>query len=167
MADSIETIFTITRDEYIRAMRRHYRTRLRIGRDIVGGLIAICCGLYLLNSTDQFAFAWLLIVVGTFLLVLVAYAILVMPSMIYRSQPKLKSRYRLQFDDNGIRFRTNDIDAQLKWQMYHSWLCDDEFYILYHGTRDLSVIPIRSLPEDRCQQFEALLKRNIGPNKTK
>lgn len=164
LAESIDVTFTITRDEYIRAMRRLYRKRLRIGRDIVGGLIAVCVGLYLLKSTQQFVLAWLLIIAGAFLLVLVGYAILLLPSIIYRSQPKLKSEYQIQFRDDGIGFKTSEIDAQLQWTMYHSWLRDDEFYMLYHGTRDVSVIPRRAILHGADERLGVLLQRTIGPS---
>ncbi len=157
----------IGRAEYIRAIRRHYHSQLRVTRDIAGGLIAITGGLYLLLASEQAAMAWILITAGTTLLALVGYALFLLPSMLYRSQPKLQSEYRLHFADNGIGFQTTDIDAQLQWTMYHSWLCDDEFYILYHGTRDLSVIPRRSLTDEENERFTALLQRNIGPGRNK
>jgi hypothetical protein len=162
LADSVDATFTIQRDEYVRAIRRHYRSQLKVTRDIVGGLIAMSVGFYLLQKTEQSAIAWLLILSGAILLTMVAYALLILPVMLYRTQPKLQSEYRLHFDDNGIGFDTTDIRAQLNWKMYHSWLSDEEFFILYHGTRQLSVIPKRSMTEDGCKQLTTLLKRNIG-----
>ena len=167
MENSVDATFIIGRDEYIRAIRRHYRSQLSLTRDVIGGLVALCAGLYLLLATQQFALSLFLIIPGALLLGLVVYALTLLPSMLYRSQPKLKSEYRLHFDDSGIGFRTNDIHAHLKWQMYHSWLHDDEFYILYHGTRDLSVIPRRSLTEEGNEQFAAMLERNLGPCRAK
>ncbi len=131
MSEFIEVTFTITRDEYVRALRRHYKTKLQIKRDIVGGIVAVVAGVYLLQSTYSSVLSWLLIVAGGFLLALVIYAFLLLPFMIYRSQPKLKSEYRLEFRNDGIGFQTEGIDAELKWSIYHSWLRDDEFYILY------------------------------------
>lgn len=167
LEESVVVAFTIGHDEYIRAMRRHYRSRLHVTRDIAGGTIAICGGLYLLFETQQTVLAWLLIIPGIMLLGIVAFAILLLPAMLYRSQPKLQSEYRLHFNDTGINFQTNEIEAQLKWQNYHSWICDDEFYILYHGKRDLSVIPRRSITGAGAGQFETLLTRHIGPCRTK
>jgi len=151
----------------MRAIRRHYRSKLSVTRDIIGGLVAISAGLYLLLSTEQSSIGWLLIVLGAILLGIVVCALFILPSMLYCTQPKLRSEYRLHFDDKGIRFETADIRAQLNWKLYHSWLCDGEFYILYHGKRDLTVIPRRSMTEDGCNQFVALLERNIGPRLAK
>ena len=96
------------------------------------------------------------------MLTLLVYAIFLLPHMIYRYQPKLKSEYRLRFRDEGIGFQTDEIDAQLKWTMYHSWIRDAEFYILYHGKRDISVIPRRALKGDADKNLGELLRQHIG-----
>lgn len=163
LADSVDTTFTIGQDEYVRAIRRHYRSNLSVTRDIAGGLGAISGGLYLLLATEQSSIGWLLLTLGTILVGIVVYALLILPSMLYRTQPKLRTEYRLHFDDDGILFETAGIRSQLDWQLYHSWLCDEEFYILYHGKRDLTVIPRRSMTADGCKQLASLLERNIGP----
>jgi hypothetical protein len=98
------------------------------------------------------------------LLLLVAYALLVVPALIYRSDPKLKLEYSLLLYSDRIEFKTDNIDSTLRWQLYHSWLRDDEFYILYHGKRNVTVIPCRALnSNDSDQRFAELLRQKIGP----
>ena len=164
MTGSISAAFTITRDEYVRAIRRYYKTKLQVKRDLVGGAIAIAFGLYLLSTFENIILAWFSIVSGVVLASLVVFAIFVLPSIIYRSQPKLKDEYRLEFRDDGIGFKTKEIDSNLKWSIYHSWLRDDEFYILYHGTRDVSVVPRRSFANGDDNRLKDLLGRKIGPS---
>ena len=84
--------------------------------------------------------------------------------MIYRSQPKLKDEYRLEFRDDEIGFKTMHIDAKLNWSIYHSWLRDNEFYILYHGPRDVSVIPRRAFANGDDELLKDMLTRKIGPS---
>ena len=67
MPGSISTAFTITHDEYIRAMRRYYKTKLQVKRDLLGGVIAISCGVYLLNTIETVTLAWFSIVAGVVL----------------------------------------------------------------------------------------------------
>ena len=69
---------------------------------------------------------------------------LLLPHIIYSSQPKLAKEYALSFADDCIRFKTEDIDSTVQWSLYHAWLSDDQFYILYHGKRNLTVIPRRA-----------------------
>ena len=143
-------------------MRRHYKTKLQWKRDLVGGVLATLAGTYLLQSTTQPVMSWLLIVAGGCLIALVIYAYFLLPQLIYRYQPKLKFEYRLRFADDGIAFQTDEIDSQLKWSIYHSWLRDAEFYILYHGIRDISVIPRRVLDAHADERLAAMLCQNIG-----
>ena len=144
-------------------MRRYYKTKIQWKRDFVASLVAMGAGIYcLLTSTLSPVLAWLMVLASCFMLTLLSYAMFVLPYMIYRSQPKLKSEYRLRFQDDGIGFHTDDIDAQLKWSMYHAWIRDNEFYILYYGKRDVSVIPRRALNDDTDNHLVELLRKYIG-----
>lgn len=163
MPDSVKANFTITRDEYVRAIRRYYKTELQLKRDLPGSIIAIVAGVWVLQSTSTPAFAWMLIVLGGGVFVLVVYTTTYLPQVIYRSQPKLKSEYRLEFRDDGIGFHTDEMASELKWSIYHSWRRDDEFYILHYGKRDISVIPRRALLNRADDQLAALLRQHIGP----
>ena len=164
MSDPIVTTFTFKRDEYILAMKRHFKTALHVQRDVIGGIAAIAGGLYLAFTYDSGWFAWLLVALGTVLLAMVAYAMFLLPRMIYNSQPKLKDEYRLSFADDGIGFKTDSIDSTLQWSLYQSWLSDDDFYIMYYGKRDLSVIPRRALDgDDADRRLREMLENNIGP----
>jgi hypothetical protein len=161
MAESIDAVFTITRREYVRAMRTYYKRKLNVVRDSVVGLAMIGLGCYFLQATGNSLLGWFAIASGVIVIGLNLYAVTVLPELIYRYQPKLKSEYRMQFRDTGIHFQTDDIDAELKWSLYHSWLRDEEFYILYSGKRDVSVIPRRALG-DADERFSAMLQKHIG-----
>ena len=71
MSDPIVTTFTFKRDEYILAMKRHFKTALHVQRDVIGGIAAIAGGLYLAFTYDSGWFAWLLVALGTVLLAMV------------------------------------------------------------------------------------------------
>jgi len=160
----IEIVFTFTREEYIRAIRRHYSTRMHVIRDVIGGLVAIAAGVCFLRWGNYAVLGWFPLIAGLILLAIVAYVLLLLPALIYRSDPKLKNEYRLSFSEEEIRFQTDDINSVLKWPLYHSWIDDDDFYILYHGKRNLSVIPRRafSSAEDDAR-FAKLLTQKIRP----
>ena len=44
MNEPIEAVFTYSRDEYIRAMRRHYNSVLQVRRDLFIGIIFVVSG---------------------------------------------------------------------------------------------------------------------------
>ena len=164
--EPINATYTYTRDEYLRALRQYYNTKLSARRDVILGIVMTAMGAYLVySSPPNWLFGWFLIVLGVSLLLMVLYASVILPALIYRNEPKLKWEYSLTFYDDKIEFKTNGIDSTLGWQLYHSWLRDDEFYILYHGKRDLSVIPRRALAHDNSdERFAELLQSKIGPS---
>ena len=161
--EPIEAIFTYSRDEYIRAVRRHYKTNIHVKRDLVVGSLMVLIGVYLMYfSPPNLFFGGFLIILGLSCFFMLGYGFLILPVLIYRSDPKLKWEYKLTFSDQKIEFKTNDIDSILQWPLYHSWLRDDEFYILYHGKRNLSVVPRRSLIGDSDDRLALLLQQKIG-----
>lgn len=97
------------------------------------------------------------------LLLVVLYGLVILPSLLYNSQPLLKSQYHLTFSNDEMRFRAEGVDSTINWPFYRSWLRDDDFYILYYGKRDLSVIPRRAFrtAEDDDALFD-LLTQKIG-----
>ncbi|MBX9788355.1 MAG: YcxB family protein [Pirellulales bacterium] len=148
------------------AMQRYHKSKLQVRRDLVAGIIALLGGLYLALMTTVVWLGWLLFVVAGFLLALVVYGVFVLPRLIYNSQPKLKNEYRLSFSDHGIGFQSEGIDSTLQWKLYDSWRFDPDFYILYHGKRDITVIPRRVLNSgDADRRFREMLERSIGPTK--
>ena len=158
MSIPLEITFMFTREEYILAMRRHFKIALKARRDGIAGIIAVAFGLYFV-ATGMGWIAWVLLAAGAILLAIQAYAIFLLPRMIYNSQPKLKNEYYLAFSDAGIGFKTDGIDSTLQWSLYKSWLSDDDFYIMYHGKRELSVIPRRTLTfDDANRRFREMLE---------
>lgn len=162
--DAIETTFTITENEYVRAMRRHNKTQIQFFRDVIASVLIVLAGLSLLLLTDMKNWAFLLIVPSTALLLMIAYVKLVVPIQMYRAaKRKLSSEYWMQFRIDGLRFRYSDIDSSLKWSVFSSWLRDNEFYILYHDGLGCSVIPRRALLGDDDERFSSLLASVLGP----
>ena len=96
--DAIETTFTITESEYVRAMRRHNKTQIQFFRDVIASILIIVGGVYLLLFAEMRTRGVLLIVPGVVLLSMIAYVKLVVPIKIYRAaKRKLSSEYWMQF----------------------------------------------------------------------
>lgn len=162
--DAIEAQFTITQDEYVRAMRRHNKTRIQPIRDIIAGVIAVLAGAYVLLSSGAKLWGYILIVPGVILLSMIAYIKFIIPAKIYQAaRRKLSSEYWIQFRDDGMRFRYTDIDSSLKWSLFSSWLRDNEFYILYHDGIGCSVIPRRAFNDGDDERLSKLLTSVLGP----
>jgi hypothetical protein len=148
--------------DYVRAVRAHYASHLRLRLDIFVTVVLAFAGVYLCRSpaTRWFGIACVSISV-VFALILIA-AFTVIPRLAFRREPKFRDDYALTFSEEGIHFRTAHIDSQLQWSMYSRALVGARSYVLYYGSRSFTVIPKRVFQSaDQQQIFERLLAQHV------
>ena len=160
--DALSLSFRYSEDDYVRAMRAHYKNRLRLPLDIVLISILVVLGAYLWNSGSQASATALFCVAGLFALMLIA-AFLVIPRIVFRREPKFRDDYSLTFSRERIHFQTAHIDSWLDWAMYSRALIDHYSFVLYHGSSTFTVIPKRVFNTNaQMEAFENLLERKIS-----
>ena len=124
MNTTINLSFRHAERDYVRAMRAHYFSRLRLRLDAAVTVILAGIGVYLWRSTTV---RWLGIacisITIAFVLLLVA-AFTVIPSLAFRREPKFRDDYSLTFAAEGIHFRTAHMDSQRRWSVYSRALID-------------------------------------------
>jgi YcxB-like protein len=163
MEKTISLRFRYTAEEYVAA------TRLYLGqsRELITRL-----GVLFLYSIAAIAlFIWidfgiglipLFIVGGCFPLLLVFLLFFVIPRWRFRSDAKSVNEYFLQFSDDGIHFKTAQIDALIQWSLCNKVLENERFYILVYGKNMLSVIPKRAFANANQEAaFSQMLRRNL------
>ena len=158
MNSPINLSFRYAENDYVRAMRAHYASQLRLPLDILVIIVLIGVGAYLWRSPSLH---WLAVagisLAVVFALMLIA-AFRVIPTVAFRREPKFRDDYSLAFSPEGIHFRTAHIDSQLQWSMYSRVLIDAHSYVLYYGSRQFTVIPKRVFQSaDQRQAFEQML----------
>jgi YcxB-like protein len=80
----------------------------------------------------------------------------------FKRNPKLQERYDFSFDDDGIHFLTNSIDARIKWDQYTDVLENDRLWLLVYGHRLYSVIPKRAFADSTdVIRFKQLITEHI------
>ncbi len=163
MNSTINLSFRYAESDYVRALRAHYASRLRLRLDIVVTLALAGIGAYLWHSPRGH---WLgiacIVVAVAFGLMLVA-AFTIIPPLAFRREPKFRDHYSLTFSPEGIHFRTAHIDSQLQWSMYSRALIDTHSYVLYYSSRQFTVIPKRVFENVEQQQvFEQLLAQHVS-----
>ena len=159
--ETVNLSFRYAEQDYVRAMRAHYASRLRLPLDIAVILGSAFVGGYELRSGSLGFGITLLCVSGLFALMLTA-AFAIIPIIAFRWQPKLRGEYSLSFSPQGIHFRTAHIDSDLKWTLYKDALVDASSFILYYGSRQFTVIPKRVFQDvSQREAFEQLLVRNV------
>jgi len=160
--ETVNLSFRYAEQDYVRAMRTHYASRLRLPLDIAVIVGVAVVGAYEWRSGSHGFGLTLLCVSGIFALMLVA-AFAVIPTITFRRQPKFRDDYSLSFSPQGIHFRTAHIDSDLKWGMYTSALVDAYSFILYYGTQQFTVVPKRVFRDVlQRQTFEQLLMQNVS-----
>jgi hypothetical protein len=163
MNETVSLSFRYAESDYVRALRAHYSSRLRVRFDIAAAIAAALLGVYSWRSPD---YHWLSVVcsVASVVLVLILFAaFVVIPPLAFRSEAKFRDDYSLTFSRDGIHFRTAHIDSQLQWGMYSRALIDEHSYVLYYGSRQFSVIPKRVFQDAEQQRlFEQLLTQHVS-----
>jgi hypothetical protein len=160
--ETVNLSFRYVEQDYVRAMRAHYVSRLRLPLDIAVIVGVAVVGAYEWRSGSHGLGLTLLCVSGIFVLMLVA-TFAVIPTIAFRRQPKFRDDYSLSFSPQGIHFRTAHIDSDLEWGMYTSALVDAYSFILYYGTQQFTVVPKRVFQDvSQRQTFEQLLTQNVS-----
>jgi hypothetical protein len=163
MNQTVNLSFRYSESDYVRAMRAHYASRLRLRLDLVGAIVLSALGAYTWQSPDLH---WLgvtcVTVSAVFVLMLIA-AFTVIPPLVFRREPKFRDDYSLTFSQEGIHFSTAHVDSQLQWCLYSRALVDAHSYVLYYGSRQFTVIPKRVFQSAEQQQiFERLLTQHVS-----
>src|SRR6266481_7221467 len=153
--ETVDLAFRYAEQDYVRAMRAHYASRLRLPLDIAVIVGLAVLGAYEWRSGSHGFGITLLCVSGIFALMLVA-AFAIIPRISFRSQPKFRDDYALRFSPQGIHFRTAHIDSDLQWSMYTSALVDAHSFILYYGSQQFTVIPKRVLGRFAASDVRAI-----------
>jgi hypothetical protein len=165
MEKTITLRFKYTVEEYVAA------TRLYIMRSADFFARLSICFLYAIGC--MVLFAWLEMPLSSelvFLLVFVSLLpffiafmhLFVLPRQRFRSDPKFQDEYLLHFSDDGIQFKTTQIDALLQWSLYNNVLENERFYILVYGKHMISVIPKRAFASELQETaFRQMLGRNL------
>lgn len=163
MNSTISLTFRYAERDYVRALRAHYASRLRLRFDIVVAVVLACIGAYLWRSPSLhwLGLACVVVAVAFGLILVVAFSVI--PPLAFRREPKFHDEYSLTFSPEGIHFCTAHIDSQLQWSMYSRALIDAHSYLLYYGSRQFTVIPKRVFQSaEQRQAFEQLLTQHAS-----
>ena len=61
-----------------------------------------------------------------------------------------------------MHFATDHLEARMDWKFYQYACRVRGYYLLYHGLRELTVVPTRAFRDaSQLQQFDDLLLRNM------
>ena len=136
--------FKYTRNEYIKS-RRNYLFMNKIIKKtdlILVGLLGLFTLYLILNN----GFSTMFIILCILLFILLAiFSVLYIfqPGMFYDKIDKFKQQYYLEFKDNKIFFKTDDISSELEWNFYEALWENDDFFYIIHSKEMYTLIPKR------------------------
>jgi hypothetical protein len=160
---TVKITFRYAQSDYVRAVRAHYASQLRLPLDIAAIVVVAVGGIYLWRSPSSRWLGLVCVVVAVGFAIMLIAAFTVIPVLMFRREPKFRDDYSLSFSPDGIHFRTVHIDSQLQWSMYSRALIDAHSYVLYYGSRQFTVIPKRVFQSREQQEaFEQLLSKHVS-----
>jgi len=155
--------FKYTEEEYVAATRFYLSRSPDFLLRLAFSTIFLAAGLFfvLLASLESEIF-FLLTFVGVVSFLMWSLFFYIAPRQKFRSDPKFRDEYSLQFSDDGIQFKTAQIDALIQWSLYTKVLENDRFYLLVYGKNMISAIPRRAFASAQQEAaFAELLKRKL------
>jgi hypothetical protein len=159
---TIALSFRYAESDYVRAVRASHASRLHLKLDVTLTFVLAGIGIYCWYLVSPHWVGALFLVVSVGFAILLIAAFTVIPSFVFRHEPKFRDEYSLTFSPEGIHFKTAHIDSQLQWSLYSRALIDSHSYLLYHGVRQFTVIPKRVFESAEQQQaFEQLLVQHV------
>jgi hypothetical protein len=165
MKEPISLRFKYTEEEYIAAVRlymmRSADFKVRVA---IAALYAVgCISLFWWLGFDFDSSVILLFIFASCLPFFIAFMhLFVLPRQRFRSDPKFRDEYLLEFSDDGIHFMTSEIDSLLQWSVYSKVIEDERFYLLVYGRHMISVIPKRAFQSAAQEEaFDQLLRRKL------
>jgi hypothetical protein len=162
MDSTIHLLFRYSEQDYVRTMRAHLKSRLRLKVDIVVIVLAAGLGFYEWHALDSPWWGMSLVFVSLVLALVLVVAFGIVPRMVFRGEPKFRDEYSLAFSGDGIHFQTAHINSQLEWSMYSRALLGAHSFVLYHGNRSFTVIPKRAFgTPEHLAAFERLISEKI------
>ena len=82
--------------------------------------------------------------------------------VMFRTNPKYREPYCVEFDDLGIHFTTPTIDSHIEWSFYNRVVESKRVFILIYGKPMYAMIPKSAFASpDEIDRFRELLRRHI------
>lgn len=154
--------FVNTEADYIEASIACAYGSWRAGVDMILEILGFIAGII---SLGVFGFSWIWMVLIFASVVGLVFRLLgyyVLPRIRYRNEPKYKDEYLLEFDEDGIKFKTDSIESKLDWSIYNKMIETGNLYILIYGKYNFSIIPKRALLKEHERiEFNMLIDKHI------
>lgn len=158
--------FSYTERDYLRASRVYmFRTSEIIGR-LFGFLILVTIVFTAVPVLLPDFPLWAAVALALLVLASILYnALIRMPRQLFRGDAKYRDVYSVVFSDDGIRFKTKQLEAKLAWSLYTRLIEVSDLFILIYGTHVgmMTVVPKTAFASQTQEAaFRELVSRHIS-----
>ena len=158
---STELNFFLQRDEYYAALEFFRRQRSNASADKVVGALLALLGAALWLVTGNAALFAVFLAVGVAVAVLSAPLRRVLFRQKWAREPLFSTEHTVAADEQGIFFRMGQIESNLPWNYYESFLENAEGFLLVYGD-SFNFLPKRVFAgETARQQFRELMAKKL------
>lgn len=161
--EKIELKFKYTKEEYVKSFREYLLlTKTIKKRDmIIAVLVIMFSTIWLILSEEILSVVCLLC--GVLFLLLLCNLYYWVPGRNFSQNSKFREEYNLTFSDEGIQFKTESINSDLKWSTYVDSIENAEFFYLIQAKQVFTVIPKRVFRNVEVEKgFKEMVLRNIN-----
>ena len=129
----VQVKFVNSEEDYIEASRVYSYGSKGAKLDFIIEIMAIIVGIIFFWVLG-FSLIWVFLFIACILVIIIRIlGYFVLSKMRYRKEPKYKWEYLMEFDDDGIRFKTKNIESKLEWSLYNKVIETEKTYILVHS----------------------------------
>ena len=161
--ETVELRFQYTQSEYIKAERQYLISSKTIHKYDIA-LVAV----FLLLSIVYMLFSSLsvfsILITGLIIVVtaLGSYLYILMPILKFKQTAKYHEEYTLVFSKESIKFKTQSIESEMKWDIYSALWDSHDFYYLIQAPRIYTLIPKRVFKDQNEKQiFEEIAQSRV------
>lgn len=79
----------------------------------------------------------------------------------YAKDRRLQHEFAASISEEGIHLQSADIDANLKWALYHRFLESDRIFLLYQTNRMFNLFPKSAFAPGEIDEFRQLVRRKL------
>lgn len=165
--ETVELRFQYTQSEYIKAERQYLISSKTIHKYDIA-LVAV----FLLLSVVYMLFSsfsvFSILIFGLIIVVtaLGSYLYILMPILKFKQTAKYHEEYTLVFSKENIKFKTQSIDSEVKWDIYSALWESHDFYYLIQAPRLYTLIPKRVFKDlNEKQLFEEIAQSRVKTTK--
>ena len=164
--DAVQLSFRYDEKEFLAATRLYFWETPALLVRLIILYVLFGFGLLLLNVLLDFVLPLWSVMALIFVAAVAWYHAYVidLPRAHFRGDPKYRDEYTLIFTDDGIEFKTENLNAKIAWSFYTGVIENENFYLMVYGKNihSVSVLPKRAFRDSKQEAtFRQMLRRYV------